>query len=68
MCMVSVLSAAGSAIPAGQWTPPVYSEFKDIMARLDALDAKLDQPHCDDPAKAAWMREVEARLATLEKP
>jgi len=49
------------------WTPAVYNEFQEILKRLEELDKKLGQPHCEDPAKAAWMREVEERLAKLEE-
>lgn len=44
----------------------MFNEFKEIIRRLDDLDEKLGQPDCHDPAKAAWMREVEARLEKLE--
>lgn len=50
-----------------QWTQPMFDEYKEIIRRLEALDEKLDQADCEDPAKAAWMREVEGRLAQLEK-
>ncbi len=44
----------------------MLDEFKEILRRLEALDEKLGQPDCEDPAKAAWMRGVEDRLAMLE--
>jgi hypothetical protein len=66
MCMVSVMSVAGSAIPDFQWTRPAFNEFQEILKRIQDLDAKLGQPDCVDPAKEAWMREVEKRLAALE--
>jgi hypothetical protein len=67
MCMVSVISQYGQQqIPRMQWTPDSFSDYKEILRRIEQLDAKLNQPDCVDPAKAAWMREVEDRLAALE--
>jgi hypothetical protein len=66
MCMVSVVSVAGSSIPVDTWTRPAFSEYQEILKRIADLDAKLGQPDCVDPAKEAWMREVEKRLAQLE--
>jgi hypothetical protein len=64
--MVSVVSVAGSQIPDWQWTRPTFNEYQEILKRIADLDAKLDQPDCVDPAKEAWMRQVEERLAKLE--
>lgn len=47
------------------WTRDSFDEFKEILKRLEALDAKLGEPDCEDPAKAAWMQDVEARLEAL---
>jgi hypothetical protein len=66
MCMVSVVMDYGRNIPQQQWTTPLWNDFSEVIRRLDALDKKLGEPECHDPAKAAWMREVEARLAKLE--
>lgn len=67
MCSVSAMIDYGREnVPLDQWTRPTWTEYKEILKRLDALDKKLDQPDCEDPAKAAWMREVERRLAELE--
>ena len=48
------------------WTPETWKMLKEVIERLKVLDAKTGQPDCEDPAKAAWMREVEERLAKLE--
>lgn len=66
MCMVSNIMDYGKTIPAQQWTPSAWFDFQEIIRRLDALDKKLDQPECHDPAKAEWMKAVEQRLADLE--
>jgi len=67
MCMVSMIhDYARERVPMDVWTPASFEQFKQILDKLAALDAKLSQPECEDPAKAAWMREVEARLAALE--
>lgn len=67
MCAVSAIhDYYRTNVPIDQWTVSRFNEYKDIVRRLDELDKKLSQPDCDDPAKAAWMREVEARLKVLE--
>jgi len=67
MCSVSVIYDYGrTQVPLTSWTRDSWVDFKDIIRRLEALDKKLGEPDCEDPAKAAWMREVEARLAALE--
>jgi len=65
--MVSAVLDYGKTIPMQQWTYPAWNQFTEILRRIEELDAKLDQPDCEDPAKAAWMREVEERLRRLEK-
>lgn len=67
MCTCSVIADYGrTRVPMDAWTRPVWNDFQEILKRLEALDKKLDQPDCEDPAKAAWMRTVEERLASLE--
>jgi hypothetical protein len=53
-------------VPQQQWTQPLFNEYQDIIRRLDALDKKLGQKDCEDPSKAHWMAEVQARLSKLE--
>jgi len=58
---------AGGPLPQGlPWTRDTFEEYKEIIRRLGELDRKLAQPECEDPAKAAWMADVERRLALLE--
>lgn len=67
MCSVSVIhDYMRTNVPIDQWTRPVFNEYQEIIRRLDKLDGKLKQPECEDPEKAAWMRAVEERLASLE--
>lgn len=67
MCSVSMIQDYMRERVAPQdWTRPVWIEYQEVLRRLEALDAKLGQPHCEDPAKAAWMREIEERLVKLE--
>lgn len=67
MCAVSAMMDYGRThIAVDQWDRPTFNEFKEVIARLEALDKKLDQPHCDDPAKSVWMQQIEARLRRLE--
>lgn len=67
MCSVSVIMDYGrTRIPPKQWTPSAWSEYKEILKRLEALDEKLGEPDCEDPAKAEWMENIEKRIAALE--
>ena len=67
MCMVSAVYDYGRTIEPAVWTRPAFSEFQEIIRRIEKLDSKLDQPDCHDPEKATWMRDIEARLAKLEE-
>lgn len=67
MCAVSVIQDyARTVIDPQLWTRPVFNEYHEIIRRLGELDAKLGQPDCEDPAKAAWMRDIEERLSKIE--
>lgn len=67
MCAVSAtMDYMRQHIPIAQWDRPMFNEYQEILNRLAALDAKLGQPDCEDPAKAEWMQQVEERLARLE--
>jgi hypothetical protein len=67
MCSVSVIQDyMRQRVAPMDWTRPVWTEYQEVLRRLEALDAKLGQPHCEDPAKAAWMAAVEERLKKLE--
>lgn len=62
----NTLSLQVGAQPA-QWDRSTFEQYKDILKRLDALDQKLGQPDCVDPAKEAYMQEIENRLKALEQ-
>jgi hypothetical protein len=66
MCAVSATMEYMQRIPIDKWDRPAFNDFQEVIRRLEALDAKLDQPDCHDPAKAEWMRAVEERLEKLE--
>lgn len=66
MCMVSVVYDYGRTVPQTSWTPDTWSQFQEILKRIDELDKKLGEPECHDPMKAAWVKEVEERLKKLE--
>jgi hypothetical protein len=68
MCAVSAIMDYGRLnVPPQQWTVNTFADFRDIIRRLDELDKKLNQFECRDPAKAEWMKQVEARLAKVEQ-
>lgn len=67
MCAVSVVhDYFRDNTSPGQWTKSEYALLQEVLEKLTILDTKLGQPDCHDPAKAAWMREVEKRLKKLE--
>lgn len=67
MCSTSAIMDYGRQhVPLQQWTRPAFNEFQEILRRLEKLDEALNQPDCEDPAKAEWMKAVEDRLAALE--
>jgi len=70
VCMVSmVIDYARQRVEPNIWIqqPQTYFDFKRLLEKIEELDRKLGEPECRDPAKAAWMREIEERLAKLEK-
>lgn len=68
MCAISVVTAWGQTmVPVETWTRSNWSEYQEILKRLADLDEKLGMANCEDPAKAAWMKSVEDRLAALEQ-
>lgn len=67
MCAVSAThDYFRSNVPLDRWDRSSWTQYQDIIERLTKLDEKFDQPDCPDPAKAAWMKEVEKRLTALE--
>ena len=66
MCVTSVIQDFAGQLPQHIWTRDTFSEYQEILRRLGELDRKLGQPDCVDPAKEAWMRDVERRLMDLE--
>ena len=67
MCMVSAVTGYGQTIPYERWDNRSFDLLREILEKVEELDKRLDQPDCEDPAKSAWMEEVERRLKTLEK-
>lgn len=49
-----------------QFDRETFEKLKDVLTKLGEIDKKLGEPDCVDPAKEAWMREVERRLKELE--
>lgn len=58
---------SGTYIPNTYWTPANFSEYQEIIRLLTELDRKLGLANCEDPAKAAWMENIEKRMKKLEK-
>ncbi len=68
MCMASVIYDYARTIKPSIWVqdPTSLQLLKDILKKVEELDAKTGQPDCEDPAKSKWMRDVEKRLKKLE--
>lgn len=66
MCVVSMVYDYGRRLPADEWTRPALDEWKRLIEQAGRADRIMKQPDCEDPAKAAWMREIEDRLRKLE--
>lgn len=66
MCMVSYVSEYGGSIPMSRWTQQGLDQFKVALAEAEEFDKLNEEPHCDDPDKLAWMKEVEERLQRIE--
>jgi tetrahydromethanopterin S-methyltransferase subunit G len=68
MCIQSVvMDYMKRRVPLDRWTPPAYQDFQELLRRIDKLDRDLGEPDCVDPVKAAYIKQIENRLAELEK-
>ena len=66
MCAVSVvLDYMDKRVPLESWTIPIYSDFQEIIRRLEELDKKLDQADCIDPRKEKLLGRIERHLEAL---
>lgn len=66
MCAYSMMADYGRSIPPGNWDPNNWSQFKQVLDAIKALDTKMGLADCPDPMKAAWMADMEKRMAALE--
>jgi len=70
MCCVSVISdyfnPSTGNVKITQWDGSGWAAYQEVLRKLQELDEKLSQPHCEDPEKTEWMRSVEKRLQSLE--
>jgi hypothetical protein len=53
-------------IGPGKWTFDTWIDYKKLIEDAKKIDEKLGEPNCEDPAKTAWMKEIEDRLKRLE--
>lgn len=47
-------------------TPEQWEAFRELVEKARKFDELAGQPDCEDPTKAEWMAEIEARIAALE--
>lgn len=66
MCAVSAISDYGRQIPFERWTPNGWQQYVELIEQAEKFDEANGEPECEDPSKAQWMKEVEARLQQLE--
>lgn len=67
MCVVSNVYDFAKWIPQESWNNDLYVQFLDLLRKVEEIDRKLNQPDCENPAKAAFLKDVEARLKRLEE-
>lgn len=67
MCTTSMAADFAGCLPPNVWTSDTYSQFLQLMAKLQQIDAKLGLPNCEDQEKLKWMKSIEDRLANIEK-
>lgn len=69
MCVVSMVYDYGrnSMPPNYDWTRTALDKFKHLVRTAEDLDRETGQADCEDPKKSAWLKDIEDRLARLEK-
>lgn len=67
MCVVSNIYDLGQQVPQEYWTSERLNDFRQVVKMAEKVDQEEGNPDCEDPSKAAWFAEVEARLSKLEK-
>lgn len=68
MCMMSAVTGYGIGVPAQQWNPVTWAQFKALLDRVDKLDKALGEPECIDPAKDAWLQKMSEMYDEAKKP
>ena len=66
MCTYSMVHDWAQTIPLDTWTRPLFSEYQELIRRLEEIDKKLNLPECN-PNKGEFIKEIEKRLDRLEK-
>lgn len=68
MCTYSVIADYGrNRYPLDYWNQQNWPYFKDLLNQAEKTDKATGQPDCEDPAKTAWINQVEDRLRRLEQ-
>lgn len=62
MCAVSVMMRHFGQRPRDEWTPSTYDDYLRLKRKFERYDVRTHQPHCEDPRKEAWAKEVEQML------
>lgn len=65
--MKSVILDYGKGILPDAWSSSSFRDYKDLLEKVEILDKELGEPDCEDPDKTPWMKEIEERLAQVER-
>lgn len=55
------------AKPINPWSEEKMRKLMELIEKAREMDKLMGEPDCEDPAKTAWMKQVEQRLKKLEK-
>jgi hypothetical protein len=54
-------------LPIAVPDPVLWKKYMDLVEAAKKFDTDTKQPECEDPEKTAWFKEMEKRVAELEK-
>lgn len=68
MCAVSAVirNVQGTMPSLGVWPYQPAVDLREVIARLDSIDKKMDAKDCFEPTKDSFIKQLEARIAELE--
>lgn len=68
MCVVSAVhDYFAPQIDEIPWTLGKYKLYQDLINKATEVDEALEQPHCESPEKAAYVKQLEEAITKLKK-